>query len=289
MKSPSEQNQYTPRIMITGETAGTGASTTSKLLAESLKLPIISGGKYFRALANLFNVFQGKNNGLSLDEQYQSFLRIYQQVFGQEGLGGVTTLMEAGIAEGARGDVLATFSAAIDNSFKKNGRIDTVWDYIVDQKTISDALQQPGFVWESKLAVISLELDQLQSVVSQSSFLTFPYLRVLLSLDPEVAAQRVGQRESRQVDVEEVLLRRQRDFDRYGNLYQIRGQRVAQRDLSRFADVVINTESTNPKEVATKVLNAYLQKISFVGQSELVLALSVINEINKALQDLQNQ
>jgi len=285
--SNSPDTQLKPRIMITGETAGTGASTTSKILAEQLKLPIISGGRYFRGLANRFDLFQQERASLSQDHQYQSFLEKYQEVFSTQGLPGVSAILEEGIQQGAKGDILAKFSAAVETNQRKTGQIDTVWDYIVDQKTLSDALQQPGFVWESKLAVLSLSLDQLQSAITGVEFLAVPYLRVLLKLDPLVAAQRVGERENRQVDLDEILIRKQRDFARYGDLYQIGGQRVTHQDLYHHADVTIDTQHLTPAEVAIQVLGSYIDKIIAVVQEHEVFAMPVINDINSALSNLK--
>jgi len=285
--SNSPDAQLKPRIMITGETAGTGASTTSKILAEQLKLPIISGGRYFRGLANRFDLFQQERASLSLDHQYQSFLEKYQEVFSTQGLPGVSALLEEGIQQGAKGDILAKFSAAVEANQRKTGQIDTVWDYIVDQKTLSDALQQPGFVWESKLAVLSLSLDQLQSAITGVEFLAVPYLRVLLKLDPLVAAQRVGERENRQVNLEEILIRKQRDFTRYGELYQIGGQGVTHQDLYQHADVTIDTQHLTPAEVAIQVLGSYIDKIITEMQEQDVFALPVLNDINSALSSLK--
>ena len=123
----------------------------------------------------------------------------------------------------------------------------------------------------------------MQAVVRQNSSMVLPYLKVLLSLDPAIAAQRIGQRENRQVAIEEILVRKQRDFDRYSDLYQINGQEVTHQDLSRLADVIIDTEKNGPTEVATKILHAYIQKLSVTGQEEPTLAPCVINEINNAL------
>ena len=151
-----ERSSHKPRIMITGETAGTGASTTSRLLAEQLDLPIISGGKYFRTLANHFAIFQKENSNWSLNKQYQSFLEMYQRAFDDNE---VDSLMEKGTVDMVKGDVLANFQEAIEENYRRTNQTDKVWDYIVDGKTISDALQKPGFIWESKLAILALELD----------------------------------------------------------------------------------------------------------------------------------
>lgn len=274
---------FKPRIMITGETAGTGASTTARILADHLRLPIISGGKYFRGIANRFSLFQTKNPSISFEQQYQIFLEEYQSVFSTQGLAGISILLDEGIQQGAKGDVLATFHTAVVANQKRTGQIDTVWDYIVDQSILHDALQSPGFIWESKLAVLALNLDQLQVIIMQSNALTIPYLRVVLMLDPAIAAQRVGERENRQVEVDEILVRKQNDFDRYGELYRIGGQKVSHQSLAHFADVKINTQYQAPTEVARQVLISYLEKIALISETEAVFALPAIMDIRHAL------
>jgi cytidylate kinase len=282
-----ESDQHKPRILIAGETAGTGASTTSKILSEHLHIPVISGGKYFRALANRFEKFQIDNPGLDIDTQYKLFLITYQQVFSERGLNGVSELMTHGIKEGAKGDVLATFISAIDRATRNSGKIDSLWDYIVDQKTIESALELPGFVWESKLAVIALELDQMRAIVESAPAMVIPYLSVLLSLDPIVAALRVGQRENRDVNVNEILLRKQRDFERYGDLYHIKGKKVSHNDLSRFADTIINTETASPNEVAKAVIESYIQKLMSISTNRPSIQL-LIKKLNLSILALQN-
>jgi cytidylate kinase len=282
-----EGHHCKPRILISGETGGTGASTTAKLLANFLELPLISGGKYFRALANRFQVFCEQHSDSSLDTQYLSFLYLYEERFAKDGLAGISTLIEEGIRDGAHGQTLARFSQAIEASSKRNGGVNPIWDYVVDQKTIDDALRQSGFVWEAKLAVLAFEIDQLAAVASRSDS-AIPFLRVVLTLDPVVAAQRVGSREGREVAVDEIMVRKQHDFARYGHLYQIGGQKVMHEDLARFADIAINTENTDPNEVVAKILKEYLRLLSAFGEFEKSLALPVIDEIWRVLKQLQS-
>lgn len=274
-------------ISITGISGGTGASTTARLLSKHLELPVISGGKYFRALANRFSYFQEQNSDLSVEMQYKAFLKRYEQVFIEKGLDGASELIQKGIAEGANGKMLSTFIAEIEKSMKKKGQIDKTWDYIVDQKVISVALEKSGFILESKLAVISLKLDQLQDIISKYPTFTLPYLNVLLSLKPEVAAERISQRENRPVNADDILLRKQRDFDRYGDLYQIDGQRVEHSDLYKFTDIIIDTENLKPEEVAITVLNAYIQKVASLGLLKEPASLTAVRNVKQAIKQLQ--
>jgi cytidylate kinase len=275
-----------PRILITGETAGTGASTTSRILADKLQLPIISGGRYFRGLANRFVVFQQERPDWDAEQQYLAFLSLYEKTFAQYGLPGILVLLNEGVQQGAKGDTLATFSAAVETNQKRTGQIDTIWDYVVDHSTLYDAVSQPGFVWEAKLAVLALHLDQLQSVVAGADALSFPYLSVLLTLDLNLAAQRVGERENRDVHPDEITVRKQRDFARYGELYQIRGQQVDHGDLSRFTDLTIDTKDVGPNEVVALILQTYLEKMETMVEDGELLALPIINDLHAALGEL---
>ncbi len=275
--------EYKLGIMVTGKTAGTGASTISKHLEQHLGFPIISGGKHFRALANHFNTFREENSDLSLNEQYQSFLKMYQHAFDSNT---ADFLMGKNEAEMVKGDVLAIFQKAIEENYQFTGQTDKIWDYVVDRKTIIDAFsKQDGFIWESKLAILALSLDQMQTVVKQNANMTLPYLKVLLSLDPAIAAQRIGKRENRPVKVEEILERRKRDFDRYGNLYQINGQRVTHQVLADFADVTIDTQENHPEEVVKKILLAYIQKLTTITDVTPNLAHQAISELSNLMQN----
>lgn len=271
-----------PRILITGETAGTGASTTSKILAEKLSLPLISGGKFFRALANRFAVFEAQKAHLDQEACYEQFLKQYQDVYEQQGLEGINILLADAIEQGAKGDVLAKFGEILENRTEKTGSVDPVWDYIVDEQTIMSALSQPGFIWEAKLAVLALHLDEFRSTVAQFNTLSLPYIKILLRLDPLIAAQRVASRENREVNVQEIMLRKQRDFDRYGELYKINTNPLSHQDLYTLSDLHINTEKRNPNRVARLVLKGYLHKINSTGQSSS----SVVTEIKSAIASL---
>ena len=255
-------------------------------MANSLELSVISGGKYFRALANRFQVFCEQNSDLSSDQQYLLFLKLYQERFSQDGLEGILSLIEEGISNGAHGEILARFGQAIEASSKTTGEVNPIWDYIVDQKTFDDALRAPGFVWESKLAVLAFKIDQLAVVARQSNSVV-PYLRVVLTLDPVIAAERVSEREGRAVSVDEILIRKQRDFARYGELYQIGGQKVLHDHLVQSADVVIDTENTDPNEVAVTILKKYIQILSTLGVWEKTFAHQAIDEIRRALGESQ--
>ncbi len=274
--------------MIAGETGGTGASTTTKIVAQHLDLPTISGGKYFRGLANRFDAFH-QQQGCEAMVAYNLFLSLYERIYDTQGLQGVTQAMEEGIRDGANGEVLGKFEHVIEQAKKKNKKnVHQVWDYIVDQQTIQEALSKPGFVWESKLALIATELDQMQAIVPHNNYSSAPQLRVLLSLDPRVAAQRVGQREGRKVNTAEIKLRKKRDFDRYRELYQIHGHPVTPKDLVRFSDIQIDTQLLNAKEVSAQILKGYITKVSKLGQSEQVFAGPAIAEVTYALTQLQN-
>ncbi len=273
--------EYKLGIMVTGETAGTGASTISKHLEQHLGFPIISGGKHFRALANHFNTFREENPNLSLNEQYKLFLQMYQNAFDNNA---ADSLMGKNEADMVKGDVLAVFHKAIEENYQLTGQTDKIWDYVVDRKTIIDAFsKKDSFIWESKLAILALSFDQMQAVVKQNANMTLPYLKVLLSLDPTIAAQRISKRENRPVKVEEILERRKRDFDRYGNLYQINGQKVTHQNLTDFADVTINTQENHPEEVVKKILSAYIQKLTIAVDVVPNLAHQAINELGNLL------
>lgn len=276
-----------PRILLSGETAGTGASTSARHLSEMLELPIISGGRFFRALANRFERFQEERTDLSVDEAYQQFLLLYQQAFDSAGLDGVMKLLYPGIEQGADGVVLARFQGVLKAQAERTGTADPLWDYIVDQNTIVDALNKPGFVWESKLAILVLQFDELQPVILQQPAFALPYMNVLLQLSPEIAAQRIGQREQRQVDVSEVMTRKQRDFNRYGEIYHIQGKPVEHSDLAKAADTIIDTELLSPPEVAAKVVRNYLRKIQVTGFSRAAFAQPAVQLMESALTQVE--
>lgn len=274
---------YQPRIMISGETAGTGASTTAKLLAEQFNLPNVSGGKYFRGIANRFDKHIRDNEYLSIAENYQVFLHMYQNAYNSGGIDEVNQLIGDGLLEGSKGNILEQFNTAIKNDYSRTHNLSKVWDYVVEKNTIRDALSQPGFVWEGKIAILALQLDQMQEVIPENEYSNNPYLNILLQVNSYIAAKRVGQRETRQVEVKEINDRKKHDYERYSQLYTIRGKAVRHSDLKKYSDIVINTESLEPALVRNKALTTYLKKIENVGSIHPSLAIPLINNIRTAL------
>ncbi len=287
MKNP-EELPYRPRILISGESAGTGASTTSKLLAEHLSkpdspFPTISGGPVRRGISNRFRLFQNEHLGMSTDTQYQQFLTIYEKAYQERGLAGAIELLKTGIEEGAKGDVLGYFLDYLKERYEKTKEYDKVWDYITDERTLVNALKSPGFVWESKLAILALKIDQLKKITQFEPTLSHPYMGVLLKLDPAVAAQRIGQRENRVVSIDEVLKRKSEDFDRFNRLYTIGNKPVEHSDLAEHAELQVNTEFNTPSEVSVQILIAYLDKLHSLSQEKHVLAVPAMNDLYQAL------
>ncbi len=275
--------EYSARIMISGETAGTGGSTTSKILSEALGLPNISGGKYFRGLANRFNRYVFDNNHRGLDHNYQNFLQLYEHVYKEAGLSGVNQLVGDGFAEGANGDELAQFGAAIERNYERTRHVDKVWDYAVEQNTILDALSKPGYVWEAKIAVLALELDQMQSLLPKNDYSNTPYFKLLLTIDPKTAAERVGKRENRVVKTSEITQRRDRDFARFGELYTINGKSIRHKDLSIHANIRIDTKNIEQVEVANMALRCYLATLNSLCEKIPSVTLPIISQITATL------
>ncbi len=275
--------EYKPRIMISGETAGTGGSTTSKILSEALGLPNISGGKYFRGLANRFDKFITDHKNLGLDENYQYFLSMYEHAYKNDGLNGVNQLVGDGFAEGAKGDALAQFGAAIERNYEKTRRVDKVWDYAVEQNTILEALSKPGYVWEAKIAILALELDQMQSLLPQNEYSNTPYFKLLLTIDPKTAAELVGFRESRVVTGKEITQRRDRDFARFGELYTINGKPVRHSDLSMHAHTRINTKNIEQVEVANEAIRTYLEQLHTLAKTVPMVTPPLITHLSRSL------
>lgn len=277
---------YRPRVLITGEKGGTGASTTARLLAGSLDLPVISGGKYFRALANRFVDFKRENVRLSAADQYRSFLKLYRTQYQQAGLDKIGQLLTPGLTEGAKGDMLAEFGAAVEKHASEEGYVDPLWDRVVDGSTLQEAQVSPGFIWESKLAIIASSLDQFSREVD-SSFLTVPCLRVLLELDSVIAAQRVAEREDRHVTVDEIETRKRRDFHRYGEIYTIQGQSVTPQHLKMYADLRVNTASIPAPEVAVQIVETYLEKLQPLLVTNRSLYRPAVRELTTALESFK--
>lgn len=281
--------EYMPRIIISGETAGTGGSTTSKILSDALGIPNISGGKYFRGLANRFNKYTIDNRHIATAQNYLDFLLLYENAYNQDGLNGVNHLVGDGFVEGAKGDILAQFGQAIESKFERTNKIDKVWDYAVEQNTILEALSNPGFVWEAKIAILALELDQMQNILPQNEFINTLYLKVLLSIDPKIAAERVGFRENRTVPASEITKRRDRDFARYGKLYTIKNIPIEHGDLSKHADIKIDTQNTEQDGVANRAMQSYIQKLNTLSTELPEVTTSIISKLASIIPPINTQ
>ncbi len=278
---------FEPRILLSGETGGTGASTTAEKLSKVLDIPVISGGKYFRGLAHQFELFRQEQlqsgENLTELEMYEHFLSICLVIFEQHQLAGLLEFLRPSINSGANGEVLANFSAAIAKGTSQQKKIDPFWDHVVDQSTLQEALSMPGFILESKLAILKMELDESQDIVSAYHGLAVPFLKVLLQLHPAIAAKRIEARENRAVTKSEVLLRQKRDFTRYGQLYHIHARPVSFQDLAANADIKIDTFQNSPDQVVQRILQGYLEKVSQIGEYQSELAFPLIQKLGAGL------
>ncbi len=165
---------------------------------------------------------------------------------------------------GANDSELIKFTDAIEENTQLTGKVDGLWDNIVDHSSAQEALQNPGFVWESKLAILALYIDQLKTVVSEEDVLVRPFIKALLRLPTAIAVQRIGTRENRQVTEQEVIKLIEKNFNRFGSLYQMNGQSLTHDDLVKQADVQIETAENNPQQVVESILKAYMRKVALV-------------------------
>ncbi|MDR2048431.1 MAG: AAA family ATPase [Treponema sp.] len=114
---------------------------------------------------------------------------------------------------------------------------DDSWDREVDSRQVRLAREAEGCVLGSRLAIWMLpEAD----------------IKVYLTARPETRAQRIVRREGG--SFEEVaaftMERDRQDTERYLHIYRINNN-----DYS-FADLVIETDSTGPEEIASKIIGA---------------------------------
>jgi cytidylate kinase len=287
---PANIDSLSPRIHITGETAGTGATTVARVLAEKLRLPRISGGKYFRALAAQFDAYLRENSetGKSQPELYDEFLQQFLTVYQTKGFDGVLELLKQALKTGADGAVLANFHSAIAHHQETNRGSTILWDQIVDAGTLHESSDLAGYIWESKLAVVLHSVDQFRQLTAEPEHaaLSLPILRVLLTVDLTSAAHRVAQRENRQVHTDEILQRQDADFARYGDIYTANTVPLKLEHLKETADLTIDTTELSPEEVVTQILGYYLTMISSWASENLSLSQPIVRLLLTALDEV---
>lgn len=286
-----------PRILISGEHGGTGASTVAEILSKILNIPIISGGKYFRGMAHHFLEFQLQYEWLAPENQYRAFLHMYRTVFEELGVSGVYDLIKPFFGHKSSEFALQNLTTQIKQNLEPDGTTNRDWDLYVNLMTMVAVLLSNGFVYEAKTAIAAGEFTEMQPIIaaydtststSQGNWVV-PYIRVLLNVDPSVAAKRISDREERLITKQEVLERKDRDWRRYGEIFTIDGQPAKHRDLYRFADEVIDTEHLTPEQVAQQTIQYYLLKIRFLSQEEQVLARPLIEQLIQADRVLAHQ
>lgn len=255
--------KFLPRIYITGETGGTGSSTVADILAETLHLPHISGGRYYRGIAHDYDIFKREHESMDESQTYLLFWNIYRNLLEENGIEGVDSRTKKYWELPNDEAVLTQFSTAVKTNAEQDGTLDGTYDYYVNEKVLSAALQQPGAVVVQKL---TQKIDELKPVITQYNNLAVPFLSVVLTASPNVAAARISQREKRMVTPEEILARRDRDWARYSELYHANGKPVKLHHLHQFADEVINTDNLSAQEVAEQIIRYYLLKIRIIGK-----------------------
>ncbi len=270
------------RFLIAGTWGGTGATETGKLVAKEMDLPRISGGKFFRAIANEFDIFHRSKPGLDATQAYEEYLAKMQDLFDREGLAGVLLYLEESITKDVDDEIAGKFQEILKAKAESTGKLDTLWDFLTDQCIVNYASTQPGWVIESKLAIAVLKIDQLKLAVANPEIFTVPTLATLQTVDINEAARRVAQREG-QSSPEKLLARRDRDFGRYGEMYTVDGQPLSHTDLLEFADIEIATDHLDTPDITGLMYLKYLEKATIAAQSEPVFATPIMDELKEVL------
>ena len=114
---------------------------------------------------------------------------------------------------------------------------DDCWDREVDRRQVQLAREGGGCVLGSRLAIWMLEEAD---------------LKVFLAAQPEIRAARIAKREGGAFDEVAVFTaeRDRQDHDRYLRIYNI------DNDNYGFADIIINTDSIGPDEIAQMIIEA---------------------------------
>lgn len=274
-----------PRIFISGETGGTGASTVAGELSKVLQIPRISGGRYYRGIAHDYAAYKKEHHGMDEAGMYLSFWNRYCDLYETQGITGIDTLTKKYWELPNDEVVLRELNAAIKANAQLDGELDGIYDRYVNEKVLAAALQEPGAVVEQKL---TREIDELKAVIQKHNNLATPYLSAVLTASPEVAAARVTQRESHHIVTPgEILDRQKRDWARYSELYHVDGKPVKPYHLFQFADEVVSTNDLSAKEVAEQIIRYYLLKIRFLSVTEQWMARDIIATLAHGLEQLK--
>jgi cytidylate kinase len=284
------------RIHITGQN-GSGGSTLAKNLESHLaailgpeKITRFSGGRLRRAAAWLWHEWRSDPNRIAeiveshdytadlMDTTATPLLNITQtlwlkfesefdEMFRQYQLEGLLNSLTPYMDRPQDDAVLGDFN----DTQSKYSPESILWDKATETYLLHlTQTAQTSYVLESKLAVIFQDIQELQALVRTNSGWALPALRLMLTVDPEVAAARISERELEPTTVERVLARRADDSKRYGNAYHMMntGKPFTEQDL-RDASIVIDTSDKDKDQVLLEALSHLARFLSQEGLPEV--------------------
>jgi cytidylate kinase len=228
------------RILISGIQPGTGSTTTKNLLNKVLGSPTFyDSGFYRRVIAQYWKAY-AQSNGGATKENWDTF----EQQFTDNGIGTLQVAISNANPKTFSDEILL----ALNEDQARFASDEKIWDSLPDRFAFDEANGENRGVWQGKLTAL---ID----VILREKFhsLSIPIFRVLLTIDPAIAAARVSQREDKE-DIERVRReneeRRIRDWDAFHKLYGIGPDAFdALEDLIR-----IDTSHLKPAEVTAKIL-----------------------------------
>lgn len=248
---PSKLETPPINILIAGQPGSGGSTLRDNILAlPNLELEKVSGGRIRRAYAQHWQEFSQGQNQDDAASNWRTFSDQYHLAYEQRGYQGVVELFDEHLDLPPDTESLNAFNVAQ----AQYGASENLWDLIIDASLYHKLLTSDHSVLiESKLATILDLIDELHRMAIENPVLSQPLIKILLVVEPEIAAQRISRREGRTITVDEVQVRNEADWERYGRFYHIDGKPLTFDDLVA-ASHVIDTSYLTPEEVLAEVL-----------------------------------
>lgn len=261
------------RIDITGQ-PGSGGSTLGNNLEYVLgkdRVQKVSGGVIRRAAAYYWHEYKNTQPAHAVNGDTAEFLtwRAFEQhcsdVYTSGGYAVFMQLLEPYFQMIPSNHVLNAFNTAHELHSH-----DPFFDRITDEYQLEHIENTTShYILESKLAVALRHIRELTSHLQHNRVFSLPLIRIYLTIDADVSATRISQREQAAVTAAEVLERRRNDWSRYSSYYHLDSNDQSLSEEAAMANsYVLDTTNLSREEVLTDVLIYILIQLNQVAATE---------------------
>lgn len=242
------------KILITGEPGSGGSTLAANLMTELRDREVvkISGGRFRRAEAHHWATFKEEMANIDAAQTWLHFEQLYETTYAELGINGVIALLSPYFELPSDDGILLQ----MDDDQKLYCKNHDIWETMTDCFLLDQIYNvDQNLVLESKLAVVLDVIDQLAQHVDTSAAL--PLIKIILRVDPEVAAERISIRQNSPISVEQVKSRSINHWERYGNLYTSQNEPLSQNIVDQQG-FLIDTSNITAQQVLDRAITYIL-------------------------------